>query len=93
MFLESDKLREDKIPAWIAGYLKDKGYQTDQKAATLLVDFLGNDLAKIANELDKLIWYTSHRSPNRITADLIEKNIGISKDYNNFELTRALGDW
>ncbi len=89
VYLESDKLREDKIPAWIAGYLKDKGYQTDQKSATLLVDFLGNDLAKIANELDKLLLILP-TGETRITAELIEKNIGISKDYNNFELTRAL---
>jgi DNA polymerase-3 subunit delta len=89
VFLESDKLREDKIPAWISGYLKEMGYQTDQKSAMLLVDFLGNDLAKIAHEVDKLLLILPAGS-TRITAELIEKNIGISKDYNTFELTRAL---
>jgi len=89
VFLESDKLREDKIPAWITGYLKDKGYQTDQKSASLLVDFLGNDLTKIEHELHKLLLILPAGS-TWITAELIEKNIGISKDYNNFELTRAL---
>ena len=89
VLLEADKLREDKVPAWIAAYLKGKGYQTDQKSASLLVDFLGNDLAKIANELDKLLLVIPVGS-REITAGLIEKNIGISKDYNNFELTRAL---
>ncbi len=87
--LESDKLREDKVPAWIIGYLKERNYSTDQKTATLLVDFLGNDLGKIGNELDKLMVVVPE-GLNQITADLIEKNIGISKDYNTFELTRAL---
>jgi DNA polymerase-3 subunit delta len=89
VMLESDKLREDKVPAWILGYLKEKGYQADQKSATLLVDFLGNDLGKIVNELDKLMLVMPAGS-RQITADLIEKNIGISKDFNNFELTRSL---
>jgi len=87
--LESDKLREDRVPAWIINYLKERNYRADQKTATLLVDFLGNDLGKIGNELDKLMLVIPAGS-KEITADLIEKNIGISKDYNTFELTRAL---
>jgi DNA polymerase-3 subunit delta len=87
--LESDRLREDKVPAWIMNYLKERDYRADQKTATLLVDFLGNDLGKIGNELDKLLIVVPSGS-REITADLIEKNIGISKDYNTFELTRAL---
>jgi DNA polymerase-3 subunit delta len=89
VFLESEKLWEDKVPAWISAFLEEKGYHVDRKSASLLVDFLGNDLGKIANELDKLLILMPEGS-NQITADLIEKNIGISKDYNNFELTRAL---
>jgi DNA polymerase-3 subunit delta len=89
VLLESDKLREDRVPAWIMGYLKERDYRADQKTATLLVDFLGNDLGKIGNELDKLMLVVPSGS-KEITADLIEKNIGISKDYNTFELTRAL---
>jgi DNA polymerase III subunit delta len=89
VLLESDKLREDKVPAWITGYLNEKGFAVDQKSASLLVDFLGNDLGKIANELEKLILLMPG-GVKQITPDLIEKNIGISKDYNNFELTRAL---
>jgi DNA polymerase III subunit delta len=89
VMLESDKLREDKVPAWITGYLKDRNYQIDHKSATLLVDFLGNDLGRIGNELDKLLLIIPAGSTS-ISADLIEKNIGISKDYNNFELTKAL---
>jgi DNA polymerase-3 subunit delta len=89
VFFESDKIREDKVPIWITGYLKERGYQIDQKAASILVDFLGNDLAKIKNELDKLCILASSGS-TKITPELIEKNIGISKDYNTFELNKAL---
>jgi DNA polymerase III subunit delta len=89
VLLESDKLREDKVPSWIIGYLKERDYRADQKTATLLVDFLGNDLGKIENELDKLMLVVPTGS-KEITPDLVEKNIGISKDYNTFELTRAL---
>lgn len=89
VLLESDKLRDDKVPAWINTHLTTAGYQVDQKAASLLVDFLGNDLGKIANELDKLTLVLP-LGTKQITAGLIEKNIGISKDFNNFELNRAL---
>jgi DNA polymerase-3 subunit delta len=86
---ESDKLREDKVPAWISAHISTTGYQIEQKAASLLVDFLGNDLGKISNELEKLMLVLPTGS-KQITAGLIEKNIGISKDFNNFELNRAL---
>src|SRR3990172_10410262 len=89
VLLESDKLPEDKVPSWISGYLGGRGYQIEPKAASLLVDFLGNDLAKIGNELDKLLLVMPPGS-KQITDTLIEKNIGISKDYNTFELCRAL---
>lgn len=91
VLMESDKLREDKVPAWISGYLKDKGYQADQKSAALLVDFMGNDLGRIVSELDKLLLVMPAGSTH-VTAELIEKNIGISKDFNSFELTRALSN-
>jgi DNA polymerase-3 subunit delta len=89
VLFESDKVREDKVPAWISSHVASSGYQIDQKAATLLVDFLGNDLGKIANELEKLILVIP-QGTKQISAALIEKNIGISKDFNNFELNRAL---
>lgn len=86
---ESDKIREDKVPAWIIAHVAASGNQIDAKAAALLVDFLGNDLGKIDNELNKLILVLPPGS-KQITPELIEKNIGISKDFNNFELNRAL---
>ena len=89
VLFDSERIREDKVPAWIITYLSASGYQIEQKAATLLVDFLGNDLGRIVNELNKLILVLPPGS-SQITAGLIEKNIGISKDFNNFELNRAL---
>jgi DNA polymerase-3 subunit delta len=85
----SNKLYEDKIPAWINTYLSGKGISIDLKASMLLIDFLGNELSKIANELEKLILALPGDSTT-ITVDLIERNIGISKDFNNFELHKAL---
>lgn len=86
---ESKKLYDDKIPGWIASWLKKKNYQIEPKAALLLSEFLGNELSKIANELEKLM-ITLPEGMKIITADHIERNIGISKEYNNFELQKAL---
>jgi DNA polymerase-3 subunit delta len=89
VIFESKKLYDDKIAAWIASHLKSKNYQIEPKAAVLLNEFLGNDLSKIANEIEKLI-ITLPDGMRIITVNHIEKNIGISKEYNNFELQKAL---
>ncbi|MDP3442729.1 MAG: DNA polymerase III subunit delta, partial [Ignavibacteria bacterium] len=86
---ESPKLRDYEMPAWINKYAKGKNLQIDEKAVVMLNDFLGTDLSKVANEIDKLC-ITKPANSNRITPELIEKNIGISKDYNVFELQDAL---
>lgn len=88
VLFESKKLYDNKIPAWITDYLKEKNYTIDPVAARLLNEFLGNDLSKIANELDKLA--ISLKPGTKINPEHIEKNIGISKDYNNFELQNAI---
>ncbi len=88
--LESNRLYEDKVPAWITSYLKRKGYSVEMDSCMMLVEFLGNDLGKIANELEKLI-LTLPEGEKVITSGHVERNIGISKDYNNFELNKALG--
>jgi DNA polymerase-3 subunit delta len=90
-FFESARLRDYHIPAWIERYLMTKGVKTDPNASAMLTEYLGTDLHKIANELDKLI-ITLPASKPVITTALIEKNIGISKDYNNFELQKAIGE-
>ncbi|MEO6884573.1 MAG: DNA polymerase III subunit delta [Bacteroidia bacterium] len=89
VFFESAKLYENKIPDWIQHYLQKENYSIHPKAALLLAEYLGSDLAKIANELDKLMISIPPKS--EISADDIQKNIGISKDYNVFELHNAFG--
>ena len=87
---ESKKIYEDKIPNWIQSFLKSKQISITPKAALILTEFLGTDLSKIANELNKLEIVVGAKK--EITPELIEENIGISKDFNNFELQKALGN-
>jgi DNA polymerase-3 subunit delta len=86
---ESKKLYDNEVPGWINGYLKNKNRTINPNAGMLLTEYLGNDLSKIANELEKLI-ITLPDGEFNITTTHIERNIGISKDYNNFELHKAL---
>ncbi|NAY90852.1 DNA polymerase III subunit delta [Muricauda sp. JGD-17] len=87
---ESKKLYENQVAEWIRRTLAGKKYKISPKACVLLVEYLGTDLSKINNELDKL---TLVVPPNEeITLEAIEKHIGISKDYNNFELKKAIGE-
>ena len=86
--VESKKLYENQIPAWITEYLSDKGFQIDEKARVLLVESIGADLSRMSSELDKLI--LNLQANQKITEDLIEKYVGISKDYNVFEFQKAL---
>lgn len=85
---ESKKIYDSQIPSWVVDQLKSKGLEITPKAAHLLADFLGNDLTKVSNELEKLALVLENST--RITPELIEQHIGISKDYNNFELQNAL---
>ena len=89
VLFESKKLYENQIPAWIKGQLKEKNFNIDEKSAHLLSEYLGNDLSKISNELGKLI--LNIKEGETITAKIIEENIGISKDFNVFELQTAIG--
>lgn len=86
---ESKKLKETQLPAFIAAYIKQKGFDIDQKATAMLAEFVGTDLSRLVGEMEKLI-ITSSKNSTKITPEQIEKNIGISKDYNNFELRSAL---
>ncbi len=86
---ESKKLKENMLPGFISSYLKRRKMEIEDKAAEMMADFVGNDLNRMAGELEKLI-ITMPKGKNRITPDEIERNIGISKDYNNFELKSAL---
>ena len=90
VYFESKKLYDNQIPGWITAYLTKRKYNIQPKAASLLSEFLGSDLSKITNELDKLIIILGE-TENTVTPEHIERNIGISKDYNQFELQKALG--
>lgn len=86
---ESKKIPEYKMSAFISSFVTTKGLGIDQKSAQMLTDFLGNDLSKVVNEIEKLL-LSLPSSEKRITAELIEQNIGISKDFNNYELLKAI---
>jgi DNA polymerase-3 subunit delta len=87
---ESKKLYDNQVGDWIKRVLSGKGYNIEPKGAAMLVEFLGNDLSKISNELDKLAIVLPKGST--ITPKAIEENIGISKDYNVFEFRKAIGE-
>jgi DNA polymerase-3 subunit delta len=87
---ESKKLYENQVSEWITSQLSEKGYQIEPKAGQMLVEFLGSDLSKINNELEKLTVILP--SGSTISEVHIEENIGISKDFNNFELRKAVGE-
>jgi len=88
LIFESAGLYDNKVPAWVEGYLTEKGYRVNQQASLMLAEYLGNDLSKIANELDKLMLNVA--AGQEITLKHIQDNIGISKEYNVFELQTAL---
>lgn len=83
----SKKLYENQLPGWINSYLQSNGFTITPKALALLVDHIGNDLSRIVNEIEKL---SLNLKEKNITEDDIEKFIGISKEYNIFELQNAL---
>ena len=87
---ESKKLYENQVSDWLRKHLVSRGYTISHKAALLLVEYLGTDLGKISKELDKLKLVLPKQT--EINPQHIEEHIGISKDYNNFELKRAIGD-
>jgi DNA polymerase-3 subunit delta len=87
---ESKKLYENQVAEWIRRILAGQNYNISPKASQMLVEFLGTDLSKIDNELNKLKIVLPEGT--QITPEHIEENIGISKDFNNFELRKAVGD-
>ncbi len=89
VYLESKPLFENKVPVWIVDYLKSQRLGIEPKAVQMITDHVGNNLQRIVNELDKVIF--SAIPGTSITVDDVEKNIGISKEYNAFEFQKALG--
>ena len=89
VIINCKKVYESQIPSWIINDLKIDNFSIDPKACSMLVDYLGNDLKKINNQLNKLKIISENEK--NITPELIQKNIGISKDFNVFELRNAIG--
>lgn len=89
VFFESKKMRDYALPGFITAYLKRKGCEIEQKATLMIAEFIGADLSRIVSELDKL-FLTLPEGEKRIVPEFVEKQIGISKDYNVFELRDAI---
>ena len=88
VLLTTKKLYENQVPTWINGYIKSKNLQIAPKATMLLSEYIGSDISRLANEIDKL---ALNLKPNQtIDEQMVQENVGISKDYNIFELQSAL---
>jgi DNA polymerase-3 subunit delta len=90
ILFESKKIPDYKMPEFITSIFKQRSIQTSGKAALMLADYLGNDLNLLNKELDKLLILLANEPQKIITPELIEKNVGINKDYNNFEMQSAI---
>ena len=86
---ESKKLKEGALPSFISSYVRSKGTAIDVKAANMMVESIGTDLSRLVSELDKLV-IAKPKNDEPITPELVEEYVGISKDYNAFELKNAL---
>lgn len=91
IIFESKKLYDNQVPAFIFSYYHERNIEIDQKSAQMLTDFVGTDLSRLIKELEKL-QVSLPEDEKRITSDLVEKNVGISKNFNNFELLKAVVD-
>ena len=87
--LESEKLKEYQVGPWITDHLKKLGFSIDSKASTMLVEHLGNNLSNVIKALDKLKVAVG-KDVSTITPEHVEEYVGISKDYNTFELQKAI---
>ncbi|MDR1357555.1 MAG: DNA polymerase III subunit delta [Tannerellaceae bacterium] len=90
VLFDSRKISDNRIPSFITSFLQARATSIDGKGVQMLADFLGNDLSRLCKELDKLAILLPENSPKRITPELIEQNVGISKEYNSFELVKAV---
>ncbi|GGZ32923.1 DNA polymerase III subunit delta [Echinicola pacifica] len=88
ILVKSDKVPEYKLAPWIDGYVKSKSFTIEPKACQIIAESIGNNLEVLTNEIDKML--INFSEPVQINANHIQQFIGINKDYNNFELTKAL---
>jgi len=89
VYFESKPLYDNQVAPWVKGWLQHRKFKIDEQAAALLAEYTGADLAKVVNELEKLI--ISKQPGATITTEDIEREVGISKEYNVFELSNAMG--
>ena len=87
--LDSKKVRDDQLPAFINARMREKGLTADEKSVLMIRESIGNDLARITGEVEKLS-IAMPAGATHITPELVEEHIGISKEFNNFELQNAL---
>ncbi|MDR2806149.1 MAG: DNA polymerase III subunit delta [Dysgonamonadaceae bacterium] len=86
---ESKKLYDSKLPDFIITYLRDRQINIPWSTAQILTDYLGNDLSKITNELDKLC-IALPAGQKQVTDTFVEQNIGVSREFNDYELQKAI---
>lgn len=89
ILVNSEKIKDFQLPAWVEAYVKSQGHHIDGPTAGFLADSIGNNLEVISNEVGKI--FINFTEPTTITKDHIQKFVGINKEYNNFELTKAIG--
>jgi DNA polymerase-3 subunit delta len=89
ILVNSDKVKDYQLPAWVEAYIKSQGHHIDAATASFLADSIGNNLEVIANEVAKIL--INFTDSTTITKDLIQRYVGINKEYNNFELIKAIG--
>lgn len=89
VLITTQKLKEHEVPGWIEGYVKEKGLKIERSSIQLLAEYLGNNLERLSNEISKIT--LNLKDGEEITPQLIQKYVGINKDYNVFELQKAIG--
>lgn len=89
VLMQSKKLYDNKLPDWISGYCQTEGVKISPKAIQMLADNIGNDLKRMAGEIDKIM--INLKAGEGIDSEIVERFVGISKEYNIFELQKALG--
>ena len=90
VLFESSKLKDRELPGFIEGYLKGRGVGIDAKSTQMIADNIGSDLSRLTGELDKVILSLPEDGPRKVTPQVVEDQIGVSKEFNGFELRDAI---
>ncbi|MEQ9439512.1 MAG: DNA polymerase III subunit delta [Cyclobacteriaceae bacterium] len=90
VLVESKKMYDNQVPDWIVRWVKARKHSIEEQAVRMLMDHIGNNLERLTNEIEKVIINLDKEPETMITADLVQKYVGISKEYNAFELQKAV---